>query len=128
MGVTLVGMMASFPHVKERVKHFDRELANNRIVTESLLSIHGTKVLSEYPRKHPLTRVDTTGSFDIIAQTHKKRGFFFSGALGENGVHGIIPGATRIWKFNTYGMTTVQAHHLAKVLVTIAAENGLKIS
>jgi Sep-tRNA:Cys-tRNA synthetase len=128
MGVTLVGMMASFPHVKERVKHFDRELANNRIVTESLLSIHGTKVLSEYPRKHPLTRVDTTGSFDTVAQTHKKRGFFFSGSLGENGVHGIIPGATRIWKFNTYGMTTVQAHHLAKVLVTIAAENGLKIS
>jgi Sep-tRNA:Cys-tRNA synthetase len=127
MGVTLVGMMASFPHVKERVKHFDRELANNRIVTESLLSIHGTKVLSEYPRKHTLTRVDTTGSFDTVAQTHKKRGFFFSGSLGENGVHGIIPGATRVWKFNTYGMTTAQAHHLAKVFVTIAAENGLKI-
>jgi Sep-tRNA:Cys-tRNA synthetase len=128
MGVTLVGMMASFPHVKERVKHFAHELANNRIVTESLLSIHGTKVLSEYPRKHPLTRVDTTGSLDTVAQTHKKRGFFFSGALGENGVHGIIPGATRIWKFNTYGMTTIQAHYLAKVFVTIAAENGLKIS
>jgi len=128
MGVTLMGMMASFLHVKERVKHFENELANNRIVTESLLSIHGTKVLSEYPRKHPLTRVDTTGSFDTVAQTHKKRGFFFSGSLVENGVHGIIPGATRIWKFNTYGMTTVQAHHLAKVFVTIAEENGLKIS
>ena len=51
MGATLVGMMASFPHVKERVKHFDRELQNNRIVLEALLSIEGTKILSEYPRK-----------------------------------------------------------------------------
>ena len=47
MGATLVGMMASFPHVKERVKHFDRELENNRIVMEALLSIEGTKVLSD---------------------------------------------------------------------------------
>ncbi len=31
MGATLVGMMASFPHVKERVKHFDHELENNRL-------------------------------------------------------------------------------------------------
>ena len=49
MGATLVGMMASFPHVKERVKHFDRELENNKIVMEALLSIDGTKILSEYP-------------------------------------------------------------------------------
>ena len=54
MGVTLVGMMASFPHVKERTKHFDRELANDRIVMEALLSIEGTTCLSEYPRKHTI--------------------------------------------------------------------------
>jgi Sep-tRNA:Cys-tRNA synthetase len=128
MGVTLVGMMASFPHVKERVKHFDRELKNNRIVIEALRSIGGTIVLSEYPRKHTLTRVDTTASFDTVAQAHKKRGFFLSAALSEKGVVGIIPGATRVWKFNTYGMTTLQAQYLAQVFVDIAAENGLKIS
>ena len=71
MGVTLVGMMASFPHVKERVKHFDKELENHRIVTEALLSVEGTKILSEYPRKHTMTRVDTIGSLDKIAETHK---------------------------------------------------------
>jgi Sep-tRNA:Cys-tRNA synthetase len=31
------------------VKHFDRELENNKIVMEALLSIDGTKILSEYP-------------------------------------------------------------------------------
>jgi Sep-tRNA:Cys-tRNA synthetase len=128
MGVTLVGMMASFPHVKERVKHFDRELANNKIVIQALRSIGGTIVLSKYPRKHTLTRVDTTASFDTVAQAHKKRGFFLSAALAEKGVVGIIPGATRVWKFNTYGMTTLQAQYLAQVFVDIAAENGLKIS
>jgi Sep-tRNA:Cys-tRNA synthetase len=126
MGVTLVGMMASFPHVKERVKHFDRELENAGIVHEALLSIRGTKILSEFPRKHTLTRVDTTGSFDTIAQSHKKRGFFLSSELNEKGVTGIIPGATRIWKFNTYGMTREQATYLAKVFVGIVHENGLK--
>jgi len=128
MGVTLVGMMASFPHVKERVKHFDRELANHRIVTEALLSVEGTKILSEYPRKHTMTRVDTIGSFDKIAETHKKRGFYFSSALEEKGVTGLIPGATKVWKFNSYGTSEKQARYLANVFVEIASENGLTVS
>ena len=127
MGATLVGMMASFPEVKERVKHFDRELENNRIVLEALLSISGTKILSEYPRHHTLTRVDTIGSFDTIAETHKKRGFYLSGALEERGITGVIPGATKIWKFNTYGTTKKQALHLADAFVAIANENGIPI-
>ena len=126
MGVTLMGMMASFPHVKERVKHFGRELENAGTVVDALRSIQGTSVLSEYPRKHTLTRVDTTASFDTVAQTHKKRGFFFSGALGEKGITGIIPGATRVWNYNTYGMTIAQAQYVAQVFVDIAQENGLK--
>ncbi|MCX6692622.1 MAG: aminotransferase class V-fold PLP-dependent enzyme [Methanoregula sp.] len=128
MGVTLVGMMASFPHIKERVKHFGRELENAGTVLDALRSIQGTSVLSEYPRKHTLTRIDTTASLDAVAQTHKKRGFFFSGALGEKGVTGIIPGATRVWKYNTYGITRSQARYVAQVFVDIALENGLKVA
>jgi len=127
MGVTLIGMMASFPQVKERVKHFDRELENNRIVLDGLLSVEGTKILSEMPRKHTLTRADTIGSFDTIAESHKKRGFYFSGALEEKGVTGVIPGATKVWKFNTYGMTQKQAVYLAEVFAGIAHENGLPL-
>jgi Sep-tRNA:Cys-tRNA synthetase len=128
MGATLVGMMASFPHVKERVKHFDRELENNKIVLDSLLSIEGTKILSEYPRKHTMTRIDTIASFDKVAETHKKRGFYLSGALAEKGVTGVIPGATKVWKFNTYGMTRIQAEYLANVFVEIARENGIAVT
>jgi len=128
MGATLVGMMASFPHVKERVKHFDRELENNRMVLKALLSVSGTKILSEYPRNHTLTRVDTIASFDTVAESHKKRGFYFSGALEEKGIVGVIPGATKVWKFNTYGTTTKQAAFLADTFVTIATENGLPLT
>ena len=128
MGATLIGMMASFPHVKERVKHFDRELENNRIILEALLSVNGTKVLSQYPRKHTLTRIDTIASYDKVAESHKKRGFYFSGALEEKGITGVIPGATKVWKFNTYGITKKQARYLADALIDIARENGLPVN
>ncbi|HJX56530.1 MAG TPA: aminotransferase class V-fold PLP-dependent enzyme, partial [Methanoregula sp.] len=128
MGATLVGLMASFSHVKERVKRFDRELENNRTVMEALLSIEGTKVLSEYPRRHTLTRVDTLASFDKVAESHKKRGFYLASALEDKGITGVIPGATKIWKFNTYGMTAKQAGHLADAFVAIARENGLPVT
>ena len=127
MGVTLVGMMASFPHVKERVKHFDRELENHAIVMDAILSIEGTRCLSEYPRKHTMTRVDTTASFDTVAEFHKKRGFYLSGALAEKGIYGLIPGATKVWKFNTYGATEKQAQYLADAFIAIAYDNGLRL-
>ncbi len=128
MGVTLIGMMASFPHVRARVKNWDNELKNGNIVVEALRSIEGTEIKSEYPRRHTLTRVDTTRSFDLVAQTHKKRGFFFSSALKSRGIAGIIAGATRVWKYNTYGMTTKQAEYVAKAFTDIAMENGLSVS
>ena len=128
MGATLIGMMASFPHVKERTKHFDRDLANHQTVMEALLSIEGTECLSEYPRKHTMTRVDTTASFDKVAETHKKRGYYLQSALEERGITGVIPGATKVWKFNTYGTPRKQAEHLARSFVEIARGNGLVVT
>jgi Sep-tRNA:Cys-tRNA synthetase len=127
MGVTLIGMMASFPHVQERVRRWDREVANGREVVEALRSIQGTRIQSEYPRNHTLTRVDTTESFDLVAKSHKKRGYFFSSALKERGISGIIPGATKVWKFNTYGLTQKQARYVAASFAEIALENGIPI-
>jgi len=128
MGAPIVGLLASFPTVKARVEHFDEELTNSKIVVEALRSIEGTKIVSEYPRKHTLTRVDTTGSFDQVAQTHKKRGFFLSSALGKKGITGIIPGATKVWKINTYGMTRKQAEYVADTYLEIAEANGLTVN
>jgi Sep-tRNA:Cys-tRNA synthetase len=71
--------------------------------------------------------VDTLGSFDTVADSHKKRGFYLSHALEEKGVTGVIPGATKVWKFNTYGTTKKQALYLADAFVAIARENGLPV-
>ncbi|NLA38373.1 MAG: O-phospho-L-seryl-tRNA:Cys-tRNA synthase [Methanomicrobiales archaeon] len=127
MGVTVVGMMASFPHVRERVKNWESEVAYSQAVTDALLSIDGTKVLSDYPRRHTLTRVDTRGSFDLVAREHKKRGYFLSSELKRRGITGIIPGSTRIWKYNTFGLTAKQIRHVGEAFVEVARESGLNI-
>ncbi len=127
MGVTLMGMMASFPHVQERVRHWKQELEKAQQVSEALLAIEGTRILSQYPRRHTLTRVDTLQSFDRVAQKHKKRGFFFTSALRDRGIAGVIPGATKVWKFNTYGLTRLQTEYLAKAFIDIARENELEV-
>jgi Sep-tRNA:Cys-tRNA synthetase len=98
------------------------------MIVDALLAIDGTVVRSEYPRKHTLTRIDTTGSFDTVARTHKKRGFFLTSALKEKGIAGTIPGATKVWKFNTYGMTDAQARYTAKAFQDIALQYGLTVS
>ena len=127
MGATVIGMMASFPRVKERVNRWQEELANGKIVTDTLGSVGGTRILSELPRRHTLTLVDTRESFDRVAETHKKRGYFFTSALAERGIGGVIPGATRVWKFNTYGLTRRQCEYLAGAITDIARENGIPV-
>lgn len=128
MGVTSVGMMASFPHVKKRVKEFDAQVQYVNRIVDALLTIEGTKVQSEYPRKHTLTRMNTTDSFDTIAKTHKKRGFFLTSALRDRGIAGILAGSTRVWKFNSYGITREQADYIAESFIEIAQTEGLACS
>ncbi|MBU2617651.1 MAG: O-phospho-L-seryl-tRNA:Cys-tRNA synthase [Euryarchaeota archaeon] len=128
MGSNLIGMMASFPRIKERIKNWDEEVKKSNYFLGGFLKIEGNKVLSELPRKHTLTKVDTRGSFDKIARTHKRRGFFFSDELKDRGIVGEFPGATKIWKLNTYGLTWDQIRYLANAFKEIAEKYGLDIS
>ena len=127
MGVTVIGLMASFPAVKERVLHWDREVKNSNTVVDALSAIEGTRVESDMPREHTLTRINTVDSFDMVAQIHKKRGYFLSHALKKEGIIGVIPGSTRVWKFNTYGLTDAQVDHLCNAFQEIARVNGLNV-
>ena len=127
MGGTLLSMIASFPAVKERVLHWDEELKKSNFFIDTLLRITGSKVLSEYPRKHSLTKVDTTGSFDTVAQTHKRRGFYFSDELSSRGIVGEFAGATRTWKLNTYGLTWKQIRYLADAFTGIAEKYQIPV-
>ncbi|MFH0903622.1 MAG: O-phospho-L-seryl-tRNA:Cys-tRNA synthase [Methanobacteriota archaeon] len=128
MGGSIMSMMASFPRVKERVKHWDDELKKSNYFTSEFLRIEGNKVLSEMPRKHTLTKVDTTGSFDVIAAKNKRRGFFFSDELKESSIVGEFAGSTRTWKLNTYGLTWEQIKYLGSAFIEIAKKYAINVN
>jgi len=127
MGATLLSMMASFPTIQERVKHWDEEVKKSNYFLEQFKRVEGSNVLSEWPRKHTLTKVDTTGSFDTVAKTHKRRGFYFSEELTERGIIGEFAGATRTWKLNTYGLSWEKIKYLSEAFLEIANKYNLKV-
>ncbi|MFC1790366.1 O-phospho-L-seryl-tRNA:Cys-tRNA synthase [Patescibacteria group bacterium] len=127
MGGPLVAMMASFPKVEERVRSWDEEVKKSNYFINQFLRIKGNEVLSEMPRKHTLTKVNTIKSFGKIAKTNKRKGYFLYDALRKRGVIGLFPGATNQWKLNTYGLTWDQVKYLANTFLEIARENGLHV-
>ncbi len=128
MGSTLLGMMASFPTVKERVNNWEEELKKSNYLIDGLLAIESSKVVSEYPRKHTLSKVDTTKSFDLVAQEHKRRGFFLSDELSSKGIVGEFAGATRVWKFNTYGLSWEKVRYVVDTFQEIAEKYNLQVN
>jgi Sep-tRNA:Cys-tRNA synthetase len=128
MGATLLSMIASFSRVQERTKHWDEEVQKSNYFLEQFQRVSGSQVLSQMPRLHTLTKVDTTGSFDTVAKTHKRRGFFFSDELKERGIVGEFAGATRTWKMNTYGLTWSQVKYAADAILEIAGKYKLSIN
>jgi Sep-tRNA:Cys-tRNA synthetase len=125
MGGNILAMMASFPTVKRRVEEWDEYVTKSNYVVDALLGIKGNTCVSEYPRKHTLSKVDTTGSFDTVARTHKRRGFFLSDELKQRGIVGAFSGATRAWKLNTYGLSWDQIRYVADAFKEIAGKYGL---
>jgi len=128
MGANMIAMMASFPKVRERVKHWDDEVKKTNYFIDEFLKIEGNKVISETPRKHTLTKVDTAGSFDKIARTHRRKGFFLSDELKKRRIVGEFAGATRQWKLNTYGLTWGQIKYLAQAFHDIAKKYGINLA
>jgi Sep-tRNA:Cys-tRNA synthetase len=128
MGSTLLGMMASFPAVKERVKNWEDELRKSNYLIDGLLAIEGSKVVSEYPRKHTLSKVDTINSFDLVAQKHKRRGFFLSDELSRKGIVGEFAGATRVWKLNTYGLSWDKVRYVVDTFQEIAEKYNFQVN
>ena len=128
MGSTLIGMMASFPAVRERVNNWEDELKKSNYLIDGLLAIEGSKVVSEYPRKHTLSKIDTSGNFDIIAQEHKRRGFFLSDELSSKGIVGEFAGATRVWKLNTYGLSWEKVRYVVDTFQEIADKYKLQVN
>jgi len=127
MGGPLISLMASFPHVVERVERWDEEVENAKYLIEQLERIEGTSQLGVKPKQHTLTHMESDG-FYKASQTHKRRGFFLYEELRRRGIVGVQPGLTKHFKFNTYGLPKEKIELVAKAFLDIAKEQRLEIS
>jgi len=110
-GSSALVLMTSFPHVKERVKHWDEEVEKARWFSNQMESLGDVKQLGDKPHNHDLMRFETP-AFDKIAQKHKRRGYFLYEELLKRKIVGIKAGKTRSFDLSTYGLTKEQLNHV----------------
>ncbi|MFH1403680.1 MAG: O-phospho-L-seryl-tRNA:Cys-tRNA synthase [Candidatus Altiarchaeota archaeon] len=116
-GTSTVALMASFPKVRERVKHWDDELRNARWFVDQLDSL-GIIQVGEKPTNHDLNFFESEILYRI-SETHKKKRFYLYQELKERGVIGIKAGLTKNFKLSTYGKTREQIEHVAEAFKDI---------
>lgn len=126
MGAPLVTLMASFPHVVERVKRWNDELEKARFVVRELERIDGFKQLGIKPKMHTLIHMEAQ-SFYEVSKRHKRKGFFLYDELKARGIVGIQPGLTKHFKFNVYGLTWRQVNYFVESFHDIARKYGVDV-
>ena len=109
-GSATVALIASFPHVKERVKHWDKEVEHAKYVASELEKI-GLVNLGVKPRAHDVMFFESEVLFKI-SETHKDKNFFLYNELKKRGIVGIKAGLTKNFKLSTFGKTDEQIKHL----------------
>lgn len=117
-GSAVVALIAAFPYVRERVTHWDREVAHAQMIVKMLEDAGGFSILGTRPKRHDLIAMETP-AYDEIAKTHKKRGYFLAKDLKACGIVGIKPGRTKQFKFSSFGLTDDQARYLAETFIDI---------
>lgn len=120
-GATLITMMASFPAVKERIKHWDKEVQKARRFSAEMEKL-GFIQLGEKPHNHDLMAFETPRLYEI-SEKHKKKGFFLYQALKERGIGGIKPGKTKSIKLSTYQLTDAEINKVICAFRDIIEEN-----
>jgi len=103
-GLPIITLMASFPHVIERIQKWDEEVSNARWFLNKISEIPGTKPLGVLPTEHDLNFIETPVFYEI-SKKHKKRGYFLHKELKARGIVGIKPGLTKFFKLSTYMLT-----------------------
>ena len=99
-GAPLLTMMASFPAVVERVKHWPDEVEKARGFSKRM-EVMGMEQQGDKPHNHDLMFFKAENLYEI-SKTAKKGRFFLYRDLKERGICGIKPGLTRQFKLSTY--------------------------
>ncbi len=99
-GVPLMTLLASFPHVKERVERWNDEVEKARWFAGEMEEM-GFKLLGEKPHNHDLMHFESPQFYEISKKV-KARGYFLYKELKKRKIHGIKPGRTKSFKVSTY--------------------------
>ncbi len=110
-GVPLLTLMASFDHVKERVKAWDKEVEKARWFSNEMEKL-GIVQLGEKPHNHDLMFFESEKLYEISKKAKKGRYFLYR-ELKKRKIHGIKPGLTKHFKLSTY---LVSREDLEKVI------------
>jgi Sep-tRNA:Cys-tRNA synthetase len=127
MGAPLLTLVASFPHVVERVQHWEEEVKKAQHLVEQLERIEGIRQLGIRPKQHTLIHVESDGFYKVSTK-HKRRGFFLYDELRERNIVGIQPGLSKHFKLNTYGLRDGQVKYVVNAFQEIAKKYGLAVS
>ena len=119
-GLPMISLMASFPHVFERVKRWDDEVKKARYFAGEAGKI-GMKLIGDNPHNHDLMFFETPKFYEI-SQTHKKKGYFLYRELKKRGIIGIKQGLTKNFKLSTYLM---ESDDLEKVIQAFREISGM---
>lgn len=122
-GAPVATLMASLPHLVERVSKWDDEVRKARNFVEQMEEIDGVVQVGVRPTNHDLVRFDTP-FFHEIAQKHSRRGFFLYEELKKRKIVGIKRGQTEWFKCSAYGMSQEQIDYIADSFKEIAEKSG----
>jgi Sep-tRNA:Cys-tRNA synthetase len=99
-GVPLITLMASFPHVRERVQHWDEQVSKAQWFSAELEKL-GFIQIGEKPHRHDLLHFDAPALYEISRRV-RERGFFLYKELKERGIWGPQPGMAKSFKLSTF--------------------------
>lgn len=122
-GAPVATLMASLPHLVERVSKWDDEVQKARNFVEQMEEIDGVVQVGVRPTNHDLVRFETP-FFHEIAQKHSRRGFFLYEELKKRKIVGIKRGQTEWFKCSAYGMSQEQINYIADSFNEIADKAG----
>jgi Sep-tRNA:Cys-tRNA synthetase len=102
-GVPIMTLIASFPHVVERIERWHEEVEKARNFSAMMEKI-GINQLGEKPHNHDLMFFESQILYEISQNTKSGRYFLYR-ELKKRKIHGIKPGLTRYFKLSTYGLS-----------------------
>jgi Sep-tRNA:Cys-tRNA synthetase len=119
-GVTLATLMASFPAVVERVKHWDEQVEKAQWFAVEMESL-GFRQLGEKPHRHDLMVFETQPLYDI-SQRVRERGYYLYKEMEARGVWGLKPGQTKTIELSTFAASREQLEQVLTAFKDILAK------